>query len=579
MPTGVSWSRERVRNGPPVLPTFCQLTEHSLYRPTPLPLSRIAMDDRPNLPGWEQGSDGSRSLRGWWPRLICVARLLNIGLVAVTLPLAGAGCSSPGQRLPALVETSYVRMADEERQDDASADEQAPATACVDKTSIPSNPVITVAKQSEDPSQGLLVAPVSGSPDSTAEPPVDPSITQVSCPSCLSPISGSVSHLCSTCDSGQCVPGRAPYTPVEKHTLMGQILAEIVEIIANPDPCYQPGWIPEANAAFFVDFARPKTMVRLRADGGWDLVDPDRAEYFWARDDGKGSGPKFEGVTVHPSEPSHSHRSVPSKPHSPPERPPGIGGPGTGGDNGNPPERPPGLGKPSRPPHRHSHTAAPVPIRSWTGINYGQFSLYTEAASERGSLFVEIPYTAWSAFTGGGAGGFSDMNAGMKSVMFDSELFLLTFQFKTYIPTGNASAGLGTGHVSLKPSLLSTLKLTSDAYLQSQLAQWIPIGGNTEYQGGVLHYHFSLNQTLYRIAGDAALIGTFEFNGWSFQNGRYTDISGGSKPADASSYFSAGPGLRLALGPRFDCGVGTAFALTEQHWANQLLRCEMRFLY
>ena len=58
----------------------------------------------------------------------------------------------------------------------------------------------------------------------------------------------------------------------------------------------------------------------------------------------------------------------------------------------------------------------------------------------------------------------------MKSVMFDSELLLFTFQFKTYIPTGNAAAGLGTGHVSLEPSLLSTLKLSSNAYLQSQLA-------------------------------------------------------------------------------------------------------------
>ena len=235
-----------------------------------------------------------------------VARLLQIGWVAAALLLGIAGCSSPGQRLPTLVEASYVRMAEEDRQDNAPANDKAPATPSVDNTSIPSNPVTAVAKEIEDLSQGLLVAPASASPDSTAEPPSDPLITQVSCPSCLSPISGSVSHLCSTCESGQCVPGRAAYTPVEKHTLMGQILAELVEIIANPDPCYQPGWIPEANAAFFVDFA-PETMVRLRADGSWDLVDPNRAEYFWARDDGKGSGPKFEGITVHPSEPSHLH--------------------------------------------------------------------------------------------------------------------------------------------------------------------------------------------------------------------------------------------------------------------------------
>ena len=217
--------------------------------------------------------------------------------------------------------------------------------------------------------------------------------------------------------------------------------------------------------------------------------------------------------------------------------------------------------------------------RYWTAINYAQLYLYSEMAGERGSFFIEIPYRAWTAFTGGGAGGFSDLNVGTKSVLLDSEFLLVTFQFKTYIPTGSAAAGLGTGHVSLEPSLLSALKLTPDAFLQGQLAQWIPIGGDPQYQGGVLHYHFSLNQALYRIAPDAPIIGTLEFNGWSFQNGKYTDPVSGTKGAGGDSYFSIGPGLHMALGPRFDCGVGTAFAVSEPHFANQLVRGELRVLY
>ena len=181
----------------------------------------------------------------------------------------------------------------------------------------------------------------------------------------------------------------------------------------------------------------------------------------------------------------------------------------------------------------------------WTALNYAQLYLYTEMAGEHGSFFIEIPYRSWSAYTGGGAAGFSDLNVGTKSVLLDSEFLLLTFQFKTYIPTGDAGAGLGTGHVSLEPTLLSALKLTPEAYLQSQLSEWIPIGGDTHYQGSILHYHFSFNQDLYRIAPSAPIIGTLEFNGWSFQGGEYTDPVSGTKGAGHDSYFSIGPGLRM----------------------------------
>ena len=42
---------------------------------------------------------------------------------------------------------------------------------------------------------------------------------------------------------------------------------------------------------------------------------------------------------------------------------------------------------------------------------------------------------------------------------------------------------------------------------------------------------------------------------------------------------NAGPGLRMSVCNAIDFGVGTAFALTDRHWANQLVRLEMRILY
>ena len=79
------------------------------------------------------------------------------------------------------------------------------------------------------------------------------------------------------------------------------------------------------------------------------------------------------------------------------------------------------------------------------------------------------------------------MTVGTKSLLFDCEMLQLSLQFLTYIPTGNFTKGLGVGHLSLEPSLLMSLKFTPRTYLQAQLAEWIPLGGDPTYAGAMLH--------------------------------------------------------------------------------------------
>src|SRR5258708_5540601 len=43
-----------------------------------------------------------------------------------------------------------------------------------------------------------------------------------------------------------------------------------------------------AHAPFFVDGARPVTQMRVRWDWNLNVIDPDRAEYLWAKIGGKG---------------------------------------------------------------------------------------------------------------------------------------------------------------------------------------------------------------------------------------------------------------------------------------------------
>src|SRR5262249_60324112 len=96
------------------------------------------------------------------------------------------------------------------------------------------------------------------------------------------------------------------------------------------------------------------------------------------------------------------------------------------------------------------------------------------------------------------ASGFGDSVIGTKSMLLDCCLMQITFQFKTFLPAGNFTAGLGTAHVSLEPSILWNVNCAKDTYLQSQFAYWIPIGGDQLYEGNIFHMHMSLNHVLWR---------------------------------------------------------------------------------
>jgi hypothetical protein len=312
-----------------------------------------------------------------------------------------------------------------------------------------------------------------------------------------------------------CVPGRNPCYCCDATTHMGRFFNAVYQCVCCPDPCYEPRWVAAANASFFTDPARPISQWRVRYDAGLGLQFPDRAEYFWARADGKGKGPP------------------PVAPH-----------------------------------------------RGEGALDYDQLSLYTETAIKRFSFFVEIPYLSVSPNFDPYAAGFGNMNLGIKSLLCDSELMQLAFQFRTYIPIGNFLKGLGNGHVSLEPSLLMALKLAPDTYLQGQISELAPIGGDPLYQGSLLIHHLSLNQVLWRIMPDVPLIGTLEYNGLSFQSGRFTDpILGPFQKAGGFTFVSAGPGLRLVVCNRIDIGFGAAFAVNEPTYPRQLYRTEFRWRF
>lgn len=445
-------------------------------------------------------------------------------------PLPGAATAAPDIRAkqrtnPLLVSPSLATL--QERVGDTDAGRPTAPTGGVQRSPLPDRPNGLPLPNVPPIHSVQAETPASTPPESPPAPPVGPGALTVEgapldptylgvlvtagsgCSSCGGRGSG-----CDSCRGGtHCLPGRQPCDPYPATTLLGRFAGAIYDGVCCPDPCYTPRWTTLANAAFFVDTVRPVTQTRVRADGGFSLLTPDRAEFFWSRADGQGRGPQ-------------------------PVRP--AVGPGR--------------------------------------LDYGELSLYTEAAVGGFSMYNVVMYRGVDPTTAAGGGGFADLILGTKSLLADSELFQLTLQFQTYIPTGNSSRGLGTGHVSIEPSLLFGLQVSEDTFFQGQVAQWIPIGGDSQYAGGVFHYHGSVNHVLVRPVRDLQVIGTLEGSGWTFIGGSYTDPQLGRRPA-SGTYLSAGPGVRVSFCDKLDFGIGSAFALTDPHWAAALFRCEFRYRY
>lgn len=289
--------------------------------------------------------------------------------------------------------------------------------------------------------------------------------------------------------------------------MLGRLLCGLHHILCCPDPCYEPCYIPAANAGFFLDSAKPVTQSKFRFDASIGGTTPDRAEYLWAQIGGRG--------------PANPEASL---------------------------------------------------------VHY-DLVMENEFATERFSFFVSTPFRIVVPTNNPTHAGYADMRLGTKSLLVDSELLLVAFQFSTILPTGVAPWGTGNGHVSLEPSLLMTLKVCEETYLQTQIAEWIPLGGTPGFQGPVFHYHFSLNHTLTAPRRDMKLIGTMEFGSYVFHSGGATLANGAVVNASDEVYYHLGPGFRFHFCNKIDIGFGMQFGVSDNMFFDQLYRTELRWRF
>ena len=221
----------------------------------------------------------------------------------------------------------------------------------------------------------------------------------------------------------------------------------------------------------------------------------------------------------------------------------------------------------------------PGPALPDTSATYQDVLLGFEALLAPGlSAFVEGVGRSVQLQQNPDATGIGDMNAGFRFSFLESEDFVATFQFRTYIPTGDAFRGLGTRHVSLEPALLIFGRLGENWCFEGELRDWIPIGG-TDFAGNVLRAGAGVSYAMYQ--NDRVRIDPVgEVVGWVVLGGKESfQVPTGEflvKDAAGDTIVNAKLGVRVKVSGWGDLYAGYGRALTGDRWYANTVRIEWR---
>lgn len=304
----------------------------------------------------------------------------------------------------------------------------------------------------------------------------------------------------------------------------------------------------------YLDNAIVGTQFRLRVDAAYGADRPARAEYFYPKPGSFANPFNLPGLQAALEAVGEFDPAAPGPPGKP---------------------DPPPLGRPAE-----------------TNIDYQDIRAYFEyAATNRFSGFVEVPVRFLNPEVNNNASGLADVEAGFKYALYADEERYVTFQLRTYVPTGDPFLGLGTNHVSLEPALLFYYQITDAVALEGDFRDWIPIAG-TDFAGNIVRYGIGLS---YDLFGEVAcggccddarcpesrwrqlprIVPVVELAGWTVLDGREAARPSPSEDAAGDTIVNVKIGARIELG-RGDLYLGYGRALTGDIWYHDIMRLEYR---
>jgi Putative MetA-pathway of phenol degradation len=235
-------------------------------------------------------------------------------------------------------------------------------------------------------------------------------------------------------------------------------------------------------------------------------------------------------------------------------------------------------------------------------VNFQQLYFNIEYSPHRRfSIFTEVP-VRWLQPQGplknppglplfSNQAGLSDVQAGIRFAAIASEGTYLTFQLRSYFPSGDASRGLGTNHYSVEPSVLLYHRFSDRWTLEGQIGDWHPIGGSSGvpitgsegFAGDVFFYGIGPSYKLYRgkHVGVAPVVELF---GWHVLSGFQTqpvtgNTDGAASEVSGMNIVNLKVGVRTSIGFHNSFYVGFGQALTHDDWYKHIVRLEYRYAF
>lgn len=209
------------------------------------------------------------------------------------------------------------------------------------------------------------------------------------------------------------------------------------------------------------------------------------------------------------------------------------------------------------------------------------------AFSRRVSGFVELPGRlvesdlAPQANGGRNRDGFGDMRAGGKFAFIANDCEYLTGQVRLYMPTGDATEALGTGHTSIEAGLLYQWNFAERWNVTAEVLDWQAInsptipGTTNLFTGNVIQYGTGLSYDVLDHCGDCGTMrvsAVAEFIGWTvidgFKSGPQVPVS-----ADGDTIINGFYGFRGTWGAHTFYG-GYGHCLSNDQWYEEIYRLE-----
>jgi hypothetical protein len=232
-------------------------------------------------------------------------------------------------------------------------------------------------------------------------------------------------------------------------------------------------------------------------------------------------------------------------------------------------------------------------------LNFQQLYMSGEYAPiKRFSIFTTIPYrwiqpiyipapnTVQPISSGGGIG---DVQAGVKLGIVASDSRQLTFQFRSYFPSGDGAAGFGTNHYSIEPMLLYYQHLSDHVAIESEFGDTHPIGGTTYYSGTTppTPQNFAGDVLMYGVGPSYRLIDRDTFHltpvlelvAWHVFGGLQTGNDNVVQSAAGINVFNMKLGARASFGNGNSIYAGYGRGITSDIWYRNLLRIEYRHAF